>query len=235
MIVPDRTLGVNRLAWLVHLYTASGALTAFLSVRAVIDDDLRTSFLWMLVATVIDSSDGWLARLARVSERTPGFSGARLDDTVDYLTFVFVPAVVLYEAGTLPPRGGVLVVAAILLSSAYGFGKEDAKTADNFFTGFPSYWNIVALYLIAAGTPPALNAIVLVALAALVFVRVGYVYPSRTPVLRTLTIALALVWGVMMFLMVWRLPAPSRALAAASLFFPIYYTALSFYLHQRRS
>ena len=26
----------------------------------------------------------------------------------------------------------------------------DAKTDDHFFTGFPSYWNIVALYLYAA-------------------------------------------------------------------------------------
>lgn len=221
-------------AWLVHLYTAAGALTAFLSVRAVIDGDLRASFFWMAVAIIIDSTDGWLARRARVADRTPGFSGARLDEIVDYLTFVFVPAVVLYEAGALPERGGLFVAAAILLSSAYGFGKDDAKTSDNFFTGFPSYWNIVALYLVAAATPPALNAVVLVALAALVFVRVGYVYPSRTPSLRVLTVVLALVWGAMMLLTIWRLPAASPGLAAASLFFPVYYAALSFYLHAQR-
>ena len=33
---------------------------------------------------------------------TPGFDGARLDDIVDYLTFVFVPVLLLYRAGHLP-------------------------------------------------------------------------------------------------------------------------------------
>ena len=47
-----------------------------------------------------------LARLARVKEATPGFDGARLDDIVDYLTFVFVPALLLYQAGLLPAGWG---------------------------------------------------------------------------------------------------------------------------------
>ena len=34
------------------------------------------------------------------------------------------------------------------------------------------------------------------------FVRNGYVYPTRTPVLRGLTIALGAVWGVMVLAMI---------------------------------
>ena len=45
------------------------------------------------------------------------------------------------------------MVAAVLLSSVYGFAAADAKTEDHFFTGFPSYWNIVALYLYAFRLP----------------------------------------------------------------------------------
>ena len=58
----------------------------------------------------------------------------------------------------------------MLLSSAYGFAAADAKTNDHFFTGFPSYWNIVALYLHIAGLPPVVNAMILLVLSALVFV-----------------------------------------------------------------
>ena len=37
--------------------------------------------------------------------------------------------------------------AAPVLASAYGFAQTDAKTDDDFFLGFPSYWNVVAIYL----------------------------------------------------------------------------------------
>ena len=40
----------------------------------------------------------------------------------------------------------------------YGFSRDDAKTADHFFTGFPSYWNIVVFYLFVLELPPGVNA-----------------------------------------------------------------------------
>jgi phosphatidylcholine synthase len=218
----------------VHAYTALGVLAAFAATLSVFDARYRDAFLWLAAATLIDATDGVLARLASVKSATPGFDGARLDDIVDYLTFVFVPAVLLYRAGDLPPHWGAAAAAAVLLSSAYGFAASDAKTDDSFFTGFPSYWNIVALYLHAGGLPVAVNAAILLALSALVFVRTGYVYPSRTPVLRGLTIALGAVWGVMMVGIILMLPHAPGALVIGSLVFPVYYTVLSFALNARR-
>jgi phosphatidylcholine synthase len=222
-------------AWLVHFYTATGAVLAFLATIAAIDARFRTAFLLLLLATVVDATDGLLARRAGIPGSTPNFDGARLDDIVDYLTFVFVPMLILYRAGNLPDAWGMWVVAAVLLSSGYGFASLDAKTSDYFFTGFPSYWNIVALYLHAAAAPDVFNAVVLLAFVILVFVRIGYVYPSRTPVLRGLTNALGVIWGVMMLAVVWLLPSVPRALLILSLFFPVYYTVLSFWLHARRA
>jgi len=141
---------------------------------------------------------------------------------------------ILFLAGDLPEGWGFWVVAAVLLASGYGFASLDAKSSDYFFTGFPSYWNIVALYLHAAGTPAVFNAVLLLALVVMVFVRIGYVYPTRTPVLRGLTNALGGIWGVLMVLIVWRLPAVPGVLLIGSLFFPVYYTVLSFWLHARR-
>jgi phosphatidylcholine synthase len=222
-------------AWLVHLYTASGALAGFFSTLAVFAADYRQALLWMVAATFIDATDGVLARRARVKERTPGFDGARLDDIVDYITFVFVPALFLYQSGALPYGWAGGVAAAILLSSAYGFAAADAKTNDYFFTGFPSYWNIVALYLHIAGLPPIVNAVILIALSALVFWRIGYVYPTRTPTLRGVTIGLGVAWGVIVVVMVLMMPRVPAALFAASLVFPAYYVVLSATLHVRRA
>src|SRR5258705_379745 len=109
-------------AWLVHAYTALGALAAFFGTAAVFDGRYRESFLYMIAATTIDATDGLFARSARVKEVLPGFDGARLDDIVDYLTFVFLPILLLYHAGYLPAGWGGAVASVVLLSSAYGFG-----------------------------------------------------------------------------------------------------------------
>jgi phosphatidylcholine synthase len=202
---------------------------------AVIHGRNRLAFLLMVVATVIDATDGVLARFARVKDAAPSFDGARLDDIVDYLTFVFVPALLLFQAGLLPSGWGTAVAAAILMSSAYGFSATNAKTDDHFFTGFPSYWNIAALYLYAAHLRPVVNGIVLLVLSAMVFVRIGYVYPSRTPVLRGLTIALCVIWGVLVVQMILMLPDVPQPLLLTSLLFPVYYLVLSLVLHRRRA
>jgi phosphatidylcholine synthase len=221
-------------AWLVHLYTAAGALLAFLSLREVVEGDVRMAFVWLAVATAVDSTDGVLARLAQVKTFASGLDGARLDDIVDYLTYVFIPTFIVYRMEMVP---GVLVwpvAAAVLLSSAFGFTLEDAKTEDYFFTGFPSYWNVVVLYMVSLGSDPLLNAVTLLALSALVFVRIGYVYPSRTPMWRTATLALGVLWAMAMLVVVWTLPAPPRPLVIASLVFPVYYVVLSLMLQRRR-
>lgn len=217
--------------WLVHAYTACGALLALLALLATDAGDYRLAFAWLALATLIDASDGWLARTARVKERLPRFDGALLDNIVDYLTFTFVPTWMLLKAGALPEGWGLAVAAVVLLSSAYGFSHADAKTTDHFFTGFPSYWNIVALYLIAIGFAPLVNAVVLMVLSVLVFVPIRYIYPSRTPTLRVLSLALGAMWGAMAGAIIALLPAPPAWLVWGSLAYPGYYAALSVWLH----
>ena len=232
----------NWTAWAVHAYTASGALMGLAGVLAAASGNIRAAFIWMFVATFVDGTDGVLARWARVKERTPLFDGARLDDIVDYLTFVFLPAFVIITAGLVPAELGWIVAGAMLLSSAYGFASVDAKTSDHFFTGFPSYWNVVALYVAVLGLPLWANAALILGFAVMVFVRIGYVYPSRTPVLQRTTLALMLVWAVLLLLLIAWLPpyGPSAAggpplwLVVGSLVFPVYYMVLSFALHARR-
>ena len=54
----------------------------------------------LALAIFIDATDGWLARALRVKERLPFFDGGRLDDIVDYLTYVFVPVLLMLRGRT---------------------------------------------------------------------------------------------------------------------------------------
>jgi phosphatidylcholine synthase len=221
------------LAWIAHAYTASGLILAFLATLAVIDHDYRAAFFWLALQIIVDATDGVLARAARVSERIPWFNGAKLDDIVDYLTYVFVPALFVWESSIVLPQLTLLVAGAILLSSAYGFNRDDAKTEDHFFTGFPSYWNIVVFYLLLTGWSPAVNTGILLVFAALVFVPIRYIYPSRTPIWRLLTNLLGVLWGLLMLVMLWQYPVVSPGLLLASFVFPVYYAGLSLMVGRR--
>lgn len=231
---PGRAAPAVWTAWAAHAYTATGIVLAFLATRDVIDHRYREAFFWLYVQVFVDSTDGLLARRARVSTVLPWFNGAKLDDIIDFLTYVFIPALIVWRAILVPDAWVLPVAFAMLLSSAFGFNREDAKTPDHFFTGFPSYWNIVVFYLFVAGLPAIVNAAVLLLLAALVFVPIRYVYPSRTRVLQPVTITLGIIWAVLMIVMLWQFPAVSRLVFWASLVFPVYYAVVSLALHVRR-
>jgi phosphatidylcholine synthase len=183
----------------------------------------------------IDAIDGTLARAVGVKRVLPLIDGARLDDIVDYFTYVIVPAFFLARMAILPAPLAVPIALCPVLASGFGFSRTDAKTDDHYFTGFPSYWNIVAFYLYTLGWPPALNAVIVVGFSIAVFVPVRYVYPSRTRVLRSLTIALGLCWGASVLYVLARLGTASRAVVVVSLAFPLYYFVLSLALHRRRA
>jgi phosphatidylcholine synthase len=226
---------MRRLAYLVHAYTATGVVWALLSLVAIANRDYRQALLWLLLATLVDATDGFLARLVRVDRHAPAISGARLDDIVDYLTYVVGPGILLLHAERLPAGGiGIAVVSAMLLASAMGFARQDAKTADHYFTGFPSYWNIIALYVLVADVSQVVNAVILVVLSVLVFVPIRYVYPSRTTTLRGVTVTGCAIWGAQVALMIWWMPVVPGWLFWSSLAFPVYYTALSLWLSARR-
>ena len=215
-------------AWGVHLFTASGAVLGALALVAISAGALDRAALLMLAALLIDSVDGTLARKVGVSEVLPNIDGRRLDDIVDYLNFVIVPVVFMLGSGHLLHWS---LAAAPILASAYGFSQENAKTDDDFFLGWPSYWNVVAIYLWLLQISPLAGSILAVLLSIAVFVPIKYIYPSKLTVLRKTTAAGGLVWGGLMTLAVI---APEWSgqfrLLGISLAYPAYYLGLSFWL-----
>ncbi|MHB2017517.1 MAG: CDP-alcohol phosphatidyltransferase family protein [Candidatus Xenobia bacterium] len=220
----ERTLG-----WCVHLYTAAGAFCGFMALMALWESQVTHAFLWMAIATLIDATDGAMARRLEVSRRVPVIDGRRLDDIVDYFNYVVVPVALLMFTGILPSHW---LGACPLIASALGFANQQAKTDDHYFLGFPSYWNIVALYLWLFSFPTALATFIVIALSVMVLVPVRYIYPTRTRPLRPLTLVLAYTWGVQVVAqLIW--PQLGPAWRWSSLAFPVYYVVASLVLHFR--
>lgn len=227
-------------AWIAHAYTAVGLLLAAGMAVCVVRgtaESFRQAFVLMLVACLIDATDGSLARRLRVKQLLPNFDGAKLDDLIDFLTFTSLPLLLIWRGELVPPSmQWVLVVA--LVASAYGYCQVPAKTTDGYFVGFPSYWNIVAFYLYVLPMPSWAAAAVVLVCAALTFVPTYYLYPSRGATLSRLTNFLGGVWVVLLLAVLWGLPAveagvdPPTAgqnfnMAIASLFYPAYYLIVS--------
>jgi phosphatidylcholine synthase len=221
-------------AWAVHLLTASSAPAGLLAILATIRGDAAGAFLWMAYTLGVDAIDGTLARAVKVKEVVPTVDGSRLDDVVDYFTYVVVPAFFMVHTGLLGVAA-VPVASLVLVASGYGFSQTAAKTPDHFFTGFPSYWNVVAFYLYVLQWPAPLAAGVVGLLAILVFVPLRYAYPSRMTELQMPTVVLGLLWAAVLLWCLIDFDPARRTSVIWSLLYPAYYVAISLYLHGKRA
>jgi phosphatidylcholine synthase len=106
----------------------------------------------------------------------------------------------------------------------------DAKTDDHFFLGFPSYWNVVAFYVVVLGLSPTATGTILLVCSILVFVPVKYVYPSRTRAFRSVNLLTTAIWLAAYALLLAQMPNPNPLVVAVSLAYIVYYGALSLYL-----
>ena len=229
----------SRLPWLAHVYTATGLVLAAAMAVFIVrggTQGFRWAFACMVAACLVDATDGSLAHRLHVKDLLPQFDGTKLDDLVNFLTYTSLPLALMWRTELLPGAlQWVLVVA--LVARAYGFCQVPAKTTDGYFVGFPSYWNIVAFYLYVLEMPQFAATAIVLLLAILTFVPSYYLYPSRGAAFSRLTNFLGGIWVVLLAWILWDLtggesadsgPAKrDRTIAVISLFYPIYYMALS--------
>jgi phosphatidylcholine synthase len=219
----------------VHLYTACGVVLAFLATVEICSTapDLRAVFLLLALAVLVDATDGPLARRWEVKRVLPAVQGRTIDDIVDYLTYTFVPLLLVWRMDWVPAPA-VAWIAPALVASLFGFANTGIKDeAGGFFLGFPSYWNVVAFY---AGPfyqlyGATLNAAILLLLAVATVLPLQFIYPNLAPrPWRGPVVLGALLWLAAMLAM---LPAYPRVAAWAlwlSLLYPAFYVGLSFRL-----
>jgi phosphatidylcholine synthase len=225
------------LGWCVHGYTALGLVAAAMIAALVVRGGPAAfgwAFLLMALATIVDSTDGTLARRVRIREVVPGFDGRRLDDIIDFLNYTFLPILLVWRAEILPAGQDFWLIFP-LLASIYGFCQVKVKTDDGYFLGFPSLWNVVAfyLYVLPLGSWASLGVIVI--LAVFTFVPSKYLYPSQPGRLNQVATILGVVWAVPLGWLLWRVLTSSDArydpsiqhLAVGTLFYPGFYLAAS--------
>jgi phosphatidylcholine synthase len=235
---PPVTFAQRARAYGVHLLTASGVVFAFLAAAEVCAPapDPRLVFLYLAVQVLIDAADGPMARLWQVKLRAPQISGRTIDDLVDYLTYTFVPLLLVWRMGWVPDPAG-LWVAPAMVASLFGFANTAAKDeGGGFFLGFPSYWNIVAIYLglMKGAVGPWPGAVLVVALTVLTVLPVRFVYPNLAPrPWRAPTLIGAVVWLALLVVILADYHSPPAWLVWLSLTYPVFYVGLSVWLDVR--
>ena len=196
----------------------------------------RYVFALLFGAVLVDATDGFFARLWNVHRYAARIDGRTIDDLVDYLTFTFLPLMLMARMEWLPEPVWLWIVPA-LIASLFGFANREAKDeAGGFFLGFPSYWNIVAFYagLFHPTDAPAgsyLLAVAILFLALLTVLPVRFIYPTLAPApWRIPILAGAGVWLLQLIALLVLYPSPPAWLTLSSLLYPAFYTAVSLYL-----
>ena len=178
----------------VHLFTASGAVFAMLSMLAAANYQWSLMFLWLVVAFAVDGIDGPLARRFDVKNYAPRFDGVLLDLIIDYLTYVFIPAFALFQSGLLPGWTGWVTIIIITFASAMYFCDGNMKTKDNSFHGFPGCWNMVALVMFAIQPNFCIILSLVTTLAIAMFLPLKFIHPVRTERWRHASLPITLLW-----------------------------------------
>jgi len=181
-------------AFSVHMLTASGSFLAFLGVVAAAEKRFVDMFWWLGLALLVDGIDGPIARKVRVKEVLPNWSGDTLDNIIDYVTYVLLPAFALYQSGMIGEPWSFVAAGLIVVSSAIYYADMGMKTDEYFFSGFPVVWNmlIFTLFVIDASATTALVAVLLSVF--LTFLPIHFLHPVRVKRLRPLNLAVFLLW-----------------------------------------
>jgi len=181
-------------AFSVHILTASGSFLAFLGVVAAAERRFVDMFWWLGLALLVDGIDGPIARKVRVKEVLPNWSGDTLDNIIDYVTYVLLPAFALYQSGMIGEPWSFVAAGLIVVSSAIYYADMGMKTDEYFFSGFPVVWNmlIFTLFVIDASATTALIAVLVS--VVLTFLPIFFLHPVRVKRLRNLNMAVFLLW-----------------------------------------
>lgn len=181
-------------AFSVHLLTASGSFLAFLSLVAASEERWTAMFWWLGLALLVDGIDGPIARKLQVKEILPTWSGDTLDNIIDYVTYVLIPAFALYQRGFMGPGLSFLSAALIVVTSAVYYADTGMKTKENFFKGFPVVWNMIVFTLFVIEPGEWVSFGVVVVAAVMTFLPINFLHPVRVIRLRTVNLTIFLAW-----------------------------------------
>ena len=193
--------------WLLHCFTASGAVCGMLGIIAVADKQPREAMLWLVVAMVLDGVDGPVARHWCVRENVPRIDGYTLDLIVDFVTCIVVPVLFLHQFKMLPEGASLYLGAGVLFMSALWMSRTDQMTSDHWFNGFPCEWNMIVPTLYLLRTNPWIVAIACVVLSASQMTNWKFVHPMQVRRFRPITVSFTVAWMAAVLLMTAKYPS----------------------------
>lgn len=206
-------------AFSVHILTASGSFLAFLGVVAAAEGRFVSMFWWLGLALLVDGIDGPIARRLRVSEVLPSWSGVMLDNIIDYVTYVLLPAFALYQSHMIGEPLSFVAAALIVVSSAIYYADSGMKTDENFFSGFPVVWNMVVFSFFVIQPSSLVAMVIVIVSVALTFAPINFLHPVRVKRLRPLNLTVFAIWcatGLYALLVSFEAPKVIEVLFVAS-------------------
>lgn len=242
-------------AWLVHLFTSLGAVCGILAIIFSIEAakasilgqsntfhyNMKLSMYSIIAAVFIDSIDGSLARLVDIKKLAP-IDGALLDNIIDFTTYSIVPCIWIYVSSIVSDQWLIPVIVMITISSSYQFCQLNAKTDDNFFVGFPSYWNVIVMFMLCFQSSQAINEIVIIVLTVFSFIPIKYIYLSRTECIsesknvKLFTFIFTMIASICTFLAVIMYPIKTpEPIIYVIMLFTVFYILFSFKLNLKNS
>jgi phosphatidylcholine synthase len=213
-------------AFMVHVFTASGAALALLALILATGGHWAGMFFLLGLALIVDGADGPIARAFYVQKVLPRWSGDTLDLIVDFVTYVFVPAYAIAASGLLPQVLAIPAGILVVISGALYFADREMKTKDNYFRGFPAVWNLAAFYLYLLEPPEWTAAVAIAILASLSFAPIKFLHPLRVQQWRVFNIALLVVWAVLAFIAIVQDLSPSLYVALPLSLIAVYFFAI---------
>ncbi len=242
-------------AWLVHLLTSLGAVFGILAIVYAIEAskanvlgyigayhyNIKLSMYAIIIAVFIDAIDGSLARLVDIKKLAP-LDGVLLDNIIDFTTYSIVPCIWVYVSGLVSTEWLILIIIMITISSAYQFCQMNAKTDDYFFVGFPSYWNVIVIFMLCFQSSQEMNQIIIIILSIFSFIPIKYIYLSRiehiskSSVVKVFTFLFTMLASVATFFAVVTYPVKTPTpIISIILIFTIFYILFSVKLNRKNT
>ncbi|MFT4694097.1 MAG: phosphatidylcholine synthase [Francisella sp.] len=242
-------------AWLVHLFTSLGAVFGILAIIYAIEAakanvlgdignyhyNIKFSMYAIIVAVFIDAIDGSLARLVDIKKLAP-LDGALLDNIIDFTTYSIVPCIWIYVSSVVNADWLIPIIVMITISSSYQFCQMNAKTDDHFFVGFPSYWNVIIIFMLCFQSSQSMNEIVIIILTIFSFIPIKYIYLSRiehiskSKLIKIFTFLFTMLAAISTFCAVITYPHKTPTpIISIILAFTIFYILFSFKLNIKNS
>lgn len=224
------------LAWLVHFLTTCGAFLGLLAILAISTHQYIAALCYMGIAFLIDNIDGMLARLFKVNLFAYTIDGDLLDNIIGFFNYAMVPAAFILLSPLIDPSYRFLAAALICFASCYQLTQYNARTEEQFFKGFPSYWNILIFYTYCLDLPQNITFLLIAICFIGSFIPIKYIYPSNLKYVsnnkhtQLLILLATILWNVAAGLMLFLYPKHNIIVTNYLIIYPIFYLLLSLYL-----